>query len=92
MPFQKGEGGRPRGASNKATKPVKDALAKLGGVGGAVYAKGLHELTTHEDAHVRVKALTLALAYLWGKPTERHEHSGLEGGPVHVHHHFAATS
>lgn len=34
------------------------------------------------DAKAAVSAASLLLAYAYGKPTEKHEHSGENGGPI----------
>lgn len=84
MAFKKGQGGRPKGAVNKATGPIHEAFAGLGGPNGKVYAKQLHDIATlpHSDVHARLKALALIAPYVWGKPTERHEHTGADGQPL----------
>lgn len=93
MPFQKGQGGRPKGATNKASAHALEVFLKLGGPHGKQYAQQLHDLATkpHDDPHVRLKALAIIAPYIWGKPIERHEVSGVDGGPVRVvHEHHAA--
>lgn len=35
-----------------------------------------------DDFHTRHEARKLLLAYKFGKPTEKHEHSGKDGGPM----------
>ena len=91
MPFKKGEGGRPRGAGNRATREVKDIFIRLGGPDGALYAQQLHDLATgkHGDPHVRIKALSVIAPYVWRKLAERIELTGVNGGPIEVHDHFA---
>lgn len=86
MPFQPGQGGRPRGARNRVSRQVGDAFLKLGGPNGQQYAKQLHELATgkHDDPHVRIKALAIIAPYVWGKPTEHVEVAGEGGGPVQI--------
>ncbi len=91
MAFKKGEGGRPRGASNRATKDLKDVLAQLclvdktGKAGNTdLHASRLHDLTQSTDEHVAIKALTLVMAYRYGKPVEHHQIGGEGGGPVIV--------
>lgn len=83
MPFKKGQGGRPRGASNKRTT-LEQALASIDPSDGRVYWEQLHAIAAgkHDDVHARIKALTVLLAYKYGKPVERLEHSGSGGGPI----------
>lgn len=84
MPFKKGEGGRQKGARNRASANALEVFLKLGGVNGKLYAEQLHTLATakHDDPHVRLKALAIIAPYIWGKPVERHEVTGPEGGPI----------
>lgn len=91
MPFQKGQGGRPKGATNRASRAVKSAFERLGGKDGQKYAQQLHDLACgkHDDPNVRIKALAVIAPYVWGKPTERVELTGPEGGPIEFHDHFA---
>lgn len=92
MPFKKGQGGRPRGVTNKAT-PFRELLDSLAFVGGHdLHAQRLHKLTQSDDEHVAIKALALGLSYRWGKPIERHEVTGADGGPIEVHDHFATPA
>ena len=81
--FQKGKSGNPGGRPKRADDGLA-VLEQLGGRGGRLYAERLHELATgaRSDPHVRMKALTLISAYLWGKPIERHEHTGANGAPI----------
>lgn len=85
MAFKKGQGGRPKGASNKTTSATAHILARLGGTDGEVYAQQLVELTSPDkDPHVRLKALSLIVPYVWGKPKETLALEGADGGPVLV--------
>ena len=86
MPFHKGQGGRPPGASNRVGRDAYAAFVKLGGPNGIKYAQQLHELATgkHDDPMVRIKALAILAPYVWGKPTEHIEHSGELSMPVKV--------
>lgn len=72
MPFKPGQGGRPKGIPNKATRAVHEAFTKLGGPNGQKYAKQLHDLAcgVHDDPHVRIKALAIIAPYVWGKPKD----------------------
>jgi predicted glycosyltransferase len=85
-------GGRTAGTPNKRGKEARDLFAKLGGPDGRDYAAQLHTLATapHDDPHVRIKALAIIAPYLWGKPTERLEVTGADGGPVQINHNYAA--
>lgn len=85
MAFRSGEGGRPRGASNRVTKQLRDVLDKLATKGKEdLHAARLHQLTMSSDENVAIKALTLSLAYRHGKPTEHLELGGEGGGPVMI--------
>ena len=78
MPFQKGEGGRPKGAKNKVPNTARELFEQLGGPCGEAYAQQLHTIATapHGDVHARLKALAILGPYLWGKPKENIELSG----------------
>ena len=86
MPFKKGQGGRPAGARNRVGKEARDLFTKLGGTDGKAYAEQLHQLAAgkHDDPHARLKALAIIAPYLWGKPVERLEHSGVDGGALEI--------
>ncbi len=73
-------GGRPKGSRNKATKEVKALLQPQ--VPKA--KKRLRELVGHDDPEIALKAVQLVLAYTYGKPTDRKEISGSDGGPALV--------
>jgi hypothetical protein len=90
--FQQGQGGRPRGAKNRVGKEVRDVFVQLGGADGKAYAAQLHQLATgqHSDPHVRIKALAIIAPYIWGRPTERMEVTGADGGSVQINHHYSA--
>lgn len=78
-------GGRTSGTPNRATKPIRDVLDKLGTDGKVdLHAARLHSLTLSSDEHVSIKALTVVMAYRHGKPTEHLEIGGEGGGPVRV--------
>jgi hypothetical protein len=85
MGFQKGQGGRPVGARNKATL-FRDTLDALSADkdGQDLHLARLSELVRSADEHVSLKALALVLAYRFGKPTEHIEVAGEGGGPVAV--------
>lgn len=78
-------GGRTAGTSNRATKPIRDVLEKLGTDGKVdLHAARLHQLTLSDDEHVSIKALGVVMAYRHGKPTEHIELGGEGGGPIRV--------
>jgi hypothetical protein len=70
-------GGRPKGLPNKVTREIKQAALAL--VSDPVYVANLQErLNTGKAPHME----TLLHHYAYGKPTERHEHSGANGLPL----------
>lgn len=74
MPFKKGEGGRPKGVENKATREIKDAARKL--LEAKTYQDSLRErLEAGKAPHMEA----LLHYYAYGKPKER---VAIEGGPV----------
>jgi hypothetical protein len=86
-------GGRKKGTPNKTTSQVGVTFEDLGGPNGSKYAEVLHNIAvgSHSDVHARLKALSLIAPYVWGRPVEKHEISGTDGGPVRVvHEHHAA--
>lgn len=44
--------------------------------------ENLRRIATGQDDKAAVSAANLLLAYAYGKPTEKHEHSGEAGGPI----------
>lgn len=65
MGFKKGEGGRPRGAVNKATREIKDAARKL--LEDKAYQLALkRRLKAGKAPHME----TLLHYYAYGKPRE----------------------
>lgn len=76
-------GGRVAGVPNRRTQ-LEDVLTKIDPTDGEVYWTQLHAIAAlpHDDAHARLKALSLVFAYKYGKPIERQEHSGPGGGPI----------
>ena len=93
MAFRKGEGGRPRGKRNKATRDVKAVLDALSHGKGKKdqHLERLNVLTQSTDGQIAVRALTLALAYRFGQPKATMAVTGSDGGPVHIHHHFPSA-
>ena len=70
MAFKPGEGGRQAGVRNKVGVEARALFVRLGGEHGKAYAEQLHQLASHRDPHVRMKALSLIAFYVWGKPTD----------------------
>jgi len=68
--------GRPRGTKNRVTREVREALRPA----LPKARRRLKQLVEHEDAEIALKAVTLVLAYFFGKPVERKEMSGPGGG------------
>ena len=69
--------GRPKGSLNRATKEVKAALRTT-----LPRAKRrLRELVASDDSDIAFRAVALIFAYSYGKPTERREVTGADGGP-----------
>ena len=64
--FEKGQGGRRKGAKNKATALLKAAFQKH----GDALVKALLKLTKSKDEHVRLKAIMACLDRGWGKPPQ----------------------
>lgn len=81
MPYRKGQGGRPRGARNQATKELKDFWREF-----------FESDAWRENAKYRMvqgKAPHLESYWLnktFGRPTEHVELTGQDGGPVTVVH------
>jgi hypothetical protein len=77
-------GGRAPGVQNRATRAVRDVLNAFAAGRQDKHLKRLHDLTTSKDDHVALKALTLTLAYRFGRPAETLALTGADGGPVEV--------
>jgi hypothetical protein len=90
VPFKKGEGGRPRGVRNKATVEVEARCRAL--VEAADYQADFMRRLKAGQLPPQLEALTWHYAY--GKPVERQEISGPDGGPIpiEVHDHFAVAA
>ena len=69
--------GRPKGSLNRATKEVRAALRPT----LPKAKRRLRELVESQDNEIAFKAVALIFAYSYGKPTERREVTGAEGGP-----------
>ena len=70
--------GRKKGSKNRRTVAGEVALKPL--VPGA--KKRIRELIQSDDEKVALAAVQSVLAYVYGKPVEKRELSGPEGGPV----------
>ena len=69
--------GRPKGSLNRSTREVKALLRPA-----LPQAKRrLRRLIESNDPEISLRAVQLIFAYVYGKPTERRELSGPEGGP-----------
>ena len=77
-PGQAKTGGRPKGAKNRRTKEVEAFLRPA--LPGA--KKRLKALLTSDDEQTAMKAITLVLAYVYGRPVDRREVSGPDGFEV----------
>jgi len=74
--------GRPKGSLNKATGFIKDVAQRYGAECVGILYSIAHN-GKRRDAD-RIAAAELVLAYGYGKPTQRSEFSGPDGGPVPV--------
>ena len=88
MPFKKGQGGRPKGVPNKATRDVAAICRAM--VEDPEYLKYLTHRIYTGQAPPGIEALVWHYAY--GKPKERMEISGPDGGPIEVHDHFSVPA
>lgn len=71
MKFKKGEGGRPKGVTNKNTREIKNAATAL--VEDPKYLASLqHRLMSGKAPHME----TLLFHYAYGKPKDITEHQG----------------
>lgn len=76
--FRKGQGGRPKGVPNRATREVRELARSI--VEDPGYLEGLKKRVEAGQApHME----TLLFHYAYGKPKERIEHSG-EGSRVQL--------
>jgi hypothetical protein len=78
MPFTTGNAGRPKGARNKTSRAAEGVCRKL--VDDKDYRKAFEKRFKAGELAPALEALVWH--YAFGKPTERHEHSGVEGGPI----------
>lgn len=91
--FKKGQSGNPHGRP-RTGNTIAEHIRKLGGVDGKLYVAQLHAIATgeHSDVNARIKAIEVLLNRGFGKPTELHEHSGVDGEAINIHHHYAADA
>jgi hypothetical protein len=82
-------GGRKKGVPNKATPEIQE-LAREVTTGNPVYWQNLRARLEEGKAAPAVESAMLAYAH--GKPPETVKHVGPDGGPVQIHHHFAASA
>jgi D-serine dehydratase len=85
----KGVGGK-KGRSGRKSKFVELGLQSLLEGGFTIedrqaVLQNLTRIAKGEDAKAAVSAATLLFGYTFGKPTERHEHAGKDGGPITLH-------
>ena len=76
--FRKGQGGRRKGVSNRATREIRE-LARSIVEDPAYLGKLKKRVAAGQAPHME----TLLYHYAYGKPKERIEHSG-DGGPVQI--------
>lgn len=78
MAFQKGQGGRPKGARNKAQRAAESVCRKL--VDDRAYRKSFTERFKAGELAPPLEAMVWH--YAFGKPTEHMEVGGEDGGPI----------
>lgn len=75
--------GRPKGAKDKATRDQGGTLAELARSHTKTALETLVKVAkTGESEAARVSAATAILDRGYGKPTQSHEHTGANGGPI----------
>lgn len=80
MAFKKGEGGRPKGAPNRANGEIRARCLAL--IKDPAYQKDFKRRLAAGELPPVLEAMTWH--YAIGKPVETHEHQGPEGGPVPI--------
>lgn len=85
MPFVKGKSGNPGGKPGEARQQLNALLDEAFPLAKRKkLIKLLVEDATSDDWERRKEARPLLLAYTYGKPTERQEIGGLDGGIIEV--------
>lgn len=86
MPFKKGQSGNPSGRPKKTRDIEAMVRAKLEAGEKNAAIEGLWAEATNPDnkGSERNKAWELLMAYAYGKPRQRVEHSGPEGGSIKI--------
>src|SRR4051794_37242895 len=75
--------GRPQGGRSRATKQAKATLSDLAKQHTELALKTLVSVATKgESETARVAAANALLDRAYGKPSQSHEHSGPNGGPI----------
>ena len=75
--------GRPQGAKNKSLKAIRDALyIEETGEDGKTAISGVIPALISKAKDGDMRAIELCMSYGIGKPTEKLEVTGAEGGPV----------
>lgn len=77
--------GRPKGSKDTATREQGATLAELARANTKVALQALVAIASKgESEAARVSAATAILDRGYGKPTQSHEHSGPNGGPIEM--------
>lgn len=83
-----GKGGKRVGAGRKPKRDEQDQAAfmatHLPYDRRVQLLEAMYQIALSDNAKAAVTAGSLLLAYAFGKPTERHEHGGKDGGPITV--------
>lgn len=82
--FKKGESGNPGGRSKKQREIEELAQLALQSGESNLAIDGLIEIATSEatENRDRIRALELLMAYAYGRPRQRQEISGPDGGDI----------
>lgn len=79
--FLKGVSGNPKGSLPKADLPPAITKAQARAMAAALYPDAWAQWKLAIDGG-QSWAIQLAVQYELGRPTERHEHTGADGGPI----------